>query len=141
MAIAVGDRVRVRLTSAALGAVSRLQPEPPVLGVCTRVNGGAVSVLFKNGQALAGATEVIPAGLDKLTDASSPTVAALQGRMVVGISAQGQRYHDPFIGTVDSMYTVQPGGSGATEERVLIKTATGLYYEVAVASASAVGGR
>src|SRR5260221_8457757 len=99
MAIAVGDRVRGRLTSAALGAVSRLQPEPPVLGVCTRVNGGGVSLVFKKGEGPAGATEGNPAGVAKTTPSSSPALGPLPGPLGVGGRARGGRGPRPLIRT------------------------------------------
>jgi hypothetical protein len=140
MAFAAGDRCRTRLTSAALGLLSRVQPQPPRLAVVTRAAGGPlIFATYENGQTLgAGVVDTV---LDKLTEVPAPTKTAFLDKMVVGTDANGNEFSAEFIGQIVDLYTVQPGATGATTDRGLIKTASGLFYEMVLTQVLVLGNR
>lgn len=128
MAFAVGDRCRVRLTSTALAA-SRVQPQPPLIGVVTRMNGGAASIVFADGTVL---LAVNPAFLEKLTAPSADERNAVIDKIVNGVNPAGDQFSSEMTGRVVDVYGVQPGASGDVATRVLVQTLNdGPYYEMA----------
>lgn len=135
MAIAVGDRVRPKLTSATLGTISRLQPQPPKLGTVSRVSGGNVWATFADAGMTLGTAGVLAGALDQITSTSSVTRNALIDQVVVGLKASGAVYNDAFVGKVVDVYDVD----GIT--KVLIRTELGLFYELPSTQISILQGR
>jgi hypothetical protein len=142
MAIAVGDRVRPRLSSSALAA-SRLNPQPPILGVVTRIVAGAPNLIFAtiadngitwsiNASALS-PNGVSESSLDQIT-APDPTIRdAFIDKVVVGFRSAisdpldlSEQYTSEYIGIVVDVYNVNAVAT------VLIKTQTGVFYELPI---------
>jgi hypothetical protein len=135
MAIAVGDRVRPRLSSSTLGAF-QLNPQPPVLAVVTRVialegPNDIVATVAENGITWAmNASTLAPEGvdessLDQITAPDTATREAFIDKVVVGVKSDGTtEYGAEYIGVVIDVYVVN--GTAA----VLVKTQTGLFYEL-----------
>lgn len=140
MAIAVGDRVRPRLTSSTLSA-SRLNPQPPILGVVTFIVAGAPNKIFAtvadNGITwTVNASTLSPAGvsessLDQIT-APDPTVRdAFIDKVVVGFKSAvsdppdlSDQFASEYIGIVVDVYAVN------SVQTVLIRTSSGMFYEL-----------
>jgi hypothetical protein len=97
MAFAVGDRARVRLSSAALLA-GTLQPQPPLIGLVQDVTGTTIKVSF--GGAAAGIT-VDAAFLDQITDLAPNIRNALIDKVVLGLG-----YQSAYTGRVVDAYIV-----------------------------------
>lgn len=138
MAFAVGDRARVRLSSAALSD-SKVQPQPPRIGVVTRVVGGppdVIDLVFEDGKVL----NIAATFLDEVRDAQAATITAFQGRVAVGTRASAQ-FSQALRGNVIDLYGIDPGGAGAFTDFVLIKPKTGPWYEVAATAAVVIGDR
>jgi len=144
MAIAVGDRVRPKLTSSTLVA-GHLNPQPPVLAVVTRIVAGSPNLIIAtvadngitwaiNASALA-TSGVREDALDPITAPDVPTRQAFMDKVVVGLKEASDpsvpditvQFSNEYVGEVVDVYVV----SGGTA-RVLIRTATGLYYEMPI---------
>jgi hypothetical protein len=138
----VGDRVRPKLTTAGvLGSVSRLNPQPPCIGVVTKVVSGGegpdtiyatfdvpggssantVTVNASNIQA-AGVTED---ALDVITAPNAILRASIIDKMVVGLKTDLKTvYSSEYIGKVVDFYNVNGLAT------VLVLSDQGLYYEL-----------
>ncbi len=145
MAIAVGDRVRPKLTSATLVA-GHLNPQPPVLAVVTRIvaTEGAdliIATVADNGITWAiNASALVPSGvredaLDLITAPDALTRQAFMDKVVVGLKEASDpsvpditvQFSNEYVGEVVDVYVVNGGTA-----RVLIRTANGLYYEMPI---------
>jgi len=147
MALVVGNRVRPRLTSSTLGAVSRLQPQPPTLGVVTQVTDGDPDVIlatfaetgitFSNN-----ASALVPTGcrddaLDLIEAPSDLIRTTYMNKVVVGLRAVDPApplpvpdlnvYSQEYIGRVVDVFNVNGVAT------VLIKSlSNGMYYELPI---------
>jgi len=131
MPFAVGNRTRIKLSSAALLA-GTLQPQPPVLGVVTKVVGTTISITVP-GQAAVAALDA--SFLDQITDTLAATRNLYIDQVVTG-SIAGQPYVDAYTGRVVDVYDVD----GVT--KVLICSLfNGMYFELPVTSVTVLGGR
>lgn len=119
MAFAVGNRARVKLSSAAL-AVGTLQPQPPLLGLVTQVSGSNITVTFAGA---APALVVDAAFLDQIEDALLATRQAWLNKVVLPTA-----YTDPgYTGRVVNVTLVD------TVATALVRClSNGLYYEMPV---------
>lgn len=149
MAIAVNDRVRTRLTATGVLSASRLQPQPPRIGVVQLIDGGGnVHATFESGLSLE-PSGVIPAALDLLTAPSSTTVRdTFIDKMAVGIITPASLgvlevdYSAEFIGKVVDVYGVAPAGTGTPVDHVLIETTPGgMFYELPATEVNPLGNR
>jgi len=149
MAFVVGDRTRPRLSSTApLLSSFRLNPQPPVFAVVTRIIAGGegpddiIGTVAENGITWANnASTVQPAGVDEnsldlITAPDATTRDAFVDKFVVGLQPDGEtEYAAEYRGVVVDVYIVNGVAS------VLVKTATGLYYELPVTRIAVVGFR
>lgn len=144
MAIAVGDRVRPKLTSSTLGA-GHLNPQPPVLAVVTRIVAGApnliIATVADNGITWAiNASALMASGvredaLDLVTPPDVLTRQAFMDKVVVGLKEASDpdvpditvQFSNEYVGEVVDVYVVNGGIA-----RLLIRTANGLYYEMPI---------
>lgn len=152
MAIAVGDRVRPKLSSATL-AVGHLNPQPPVLAVVTRIVAGVpnliIATVADNGITWAiNASALQTSGvredaLDLITAPDAITRAAFMDKVVVGLKEASDpnvpditvQFSNEYVGEVVDVYVV----NGST--RVLIRTTLGLYYEMPITNIALVPNR
>jgi len=131
MAFTVGDRARVKLSSAALAA-GTLQPQPPLIGLVTKVVGTTITVTFGGA---ADGLAVDDDFLDDITDTASVTRDAMLDKVVTGMLGATE-YASAYTGRVVDIYDVD----GAT--KVLIKSLlNGMYYELPIADVSIMGDR
>jgi hypothetical protein len=138
MAIAVGDRVRPRLSSTGtLGLVSRLNPQPMVWGVVTMVvdGGEAPDTIYATIDeprvtVTINPSALRPAGvsadaLDLLAAPDATLRAAIIDKMVVGLEADAEtEWSSEYIGKVVDFFTL----NGVPT--VVVLTGAGLYYEL-----------
>jgi hypothetical protein len=126
---AAGQRVRVKLTSAAFtGVYGLLQPQPPLVGVVTDVTTGTATVDMGNGTTLAVATTV----LDEVSAPSTTTVRDTYLDKIVN----GVGYTSSYTGRVVDVY----GVNGA--DSVLVQAlANGMFYELLVAEVAVLANR
>lgn len=135
--MAVGDRARVRLSSAALAALT-LQPQPPLTGLIQDDTGTTLTVSF--GGAAPGIV-VDEAFLDLITDTAANVRNAYIDKIVVGITgpvvlADADDYQSAYTGRIVDVYTVN--GS----PRVLVQvTENGMFYELFLANVRILGDR
>lgn len=142
MAIAVGDRVRPKLSSTTLAA-NRLNPQPPVIGVVTRIVAGSPNSIFatiaENGITWSiNASTLSPNGvsessLDQITAPNGTIRDAFIDKVVVGFRSAvsdpidlSEQYSSEYIGIVVDVYNVNGVAS------VLVKTGSGMFYELPV---------
>jgi hypothetical protein len=137
MAFAVGDRARVRLSSAALAA-GTLQPQPPLTGLVQDVTGTTITVSFGG----AAPSIVVDADfLDQITDTVANIRNAMIDKIVVGITApvspdDAADYQSAYTGRVVDVYDVDGG------RRVLIQAIeNGMFYELPIANVDILGDR
>lgn len=138
MAIVVGDRVRPKLSSlGGLGLVSRLNPQPMVWGVVTRVVSGGegpdtIYATFDEPRVTVtiNPSSLQPAGvledaLDVLTAPDATLRAAIIDKMVVGLEPDAVTpWSSEYIGKVVDFFTL----NGVPT--VVVVTASGLFYEL-----------
>ena len=147
MALAVGDRVRPKLTSSTLsGTASRLQPQPPHIGVVTRIVAGPPNMIFAT-FADTGLTFTINASslspngvredaLDPITAPSDLVRNTYIDKVVVGLKSDALSVYSSFyVGKVVDVYNV----SGVAT--VLVRTSLGMYYELPITRISIVPNR
>ncbi len=147
MAFVVGNRARVKLTSAALDAdvLGILCPQPPLLGVVIAIAGGggdadAITVAFAGGREIS----VLGAALDLIGDIASSTIRnGFLDRVVNGWitppnpPTAGVPYMSSYTGRVVDVYTVN-GNQGSL---LVAALENGMFYELPVANVNILGDR
>jgi hypothetical protein len=142
MAVAVGDRVRVKLTSGApLVPQGTVQPQPPTIGVATLVAGVGPTDLVD--VAFAGRSiQVEQQHLDALTAVSAINRSVYMDKVVTGtftdaLSSAERPYVSEYTGRVVDLYLVDLLSSVA-----LIKALSNdMYYELPLESVRVLGDR
>jgi len=143
MAFVVGNRARVKLSSAALAA-GVLCPQPPLLGVVIAIAGGGgaadnITVSFADGR------EVVVHGafLDLIGDVASSVIRnGFLDRVVNGWitppnpPAAGVPYMAAYTGRVVDVYTVD-----AAIKVLIAALQNGMFYELPVANVNILGDR
>ncbi len=138
MALSVGDWVSMSLAgtigTSGLGPI--VQAQPPKFGRVAVGAGGppftSVTVLWEDGRFEAG---IAVGSLDQIGAPDASVVTEMQGRFVQTDPALAATQESPeYQGTVVTLYTRAPNGTGATGTLVLMFTNVGTYREVLASS-------